>query len=121
MKIKEIIAQLNENVGDVANHEKAVKLRRALLIVGVIVAALGMAGIIYFFASFVMQGEAAFNAFPEGEFGPSQFLPIMGGFMGSGLVFALGATMFKWGFGIMITGKASEFIEEAMETNNIEE
>ncbi len=113
-KLKDIIAELNNNISDIANQEKAVKLRRALMIIGGILAIVGIVGVIYYFAAFGNAGFEQvdnFHSDPTSTFNP---IPIMIKFVVSGIIAGIGTTIFKLGLSITIAGVTTKFAGDVL-------
>ena len=109
----EEIKALNSDVNNVANSEKAKKLRKKLLSIGLPMAIIGCVGV---FVCFVLFATAGFSAFGENGFTARILVPfilfIPFGFLGS-----IGAIIASYGFKIVVTGYATELIDETVGNN----
>lgn len=106
------IIRLNSDVKSVANSEKAKKLRKKLMSIGLPLMIIGYVGALACFIAFTIGG---FSAVGEQSFGlPTGvlipfFLLIPFGIMG-----AIGTVIFKLALSIIITGYAADLVEETV-------
>ena len=108
--LQETIKALNADVKNIANCEKAKKLRKKLLTIGIILAAVGYAGLFTCFILFVTAGDKAFtdNGFSSRIIIPFVlFIPF--GFMGG-----IGSMIASLGLKIVVTGYATNLINEVV-------
>ena len=111
--LQETIKALNADVKDVANCEKAKNLRKKLIKIGLPLSIIGWLGVFVCFVLFATAGNAAFgpNGFSARLIVPMVlFLPlfIMGG---------IGSTIAGHGFNIVVTGYATNLIDEVVGNN----
>lgn len=100
------IKDLNADVKNVANCEKAKKLRKKLLGIGLTMAIVGLLGLITCFA---MIFVTAANM----EFSSVVFIPMIF-FFPSGVLFAIGTYISSLGFQIMAAGYTTNLIDETV-------
>ncbi len=103
------IAELNNDINNVANSKKAKKLRKRLLTIGLILAILGFGGLFTCFTLFVVNGANS-NSFGPG---PGIIIPFIL-FVPSGFVGGIGMMIFHLGLSIVITGYTSNLINETV-------
>lgn len=112
--LMEEITRLNNGLNTVANCERAKKLRKKLLGIGIPMAVVGFGGVAVCFILFATAGMGAFA--PHGGFSARVLVPffllVPFGMMGS-----LGATIAGLGFKILATGYTSNLIDEAVGHN----
>lgn len=108
--LRETIKALNADVRDVATCEKAKKLRKTLLSVGLTLAICGFAGVFVCLILFVTAGPDAFG--PNG-FTARIIVPFLL-FIPCGLIGATGATLASFGLKIVITGYTANLIDETV-------
>ncbi|MBP5466529.1 MAG: zinc ribbon domain-containing protein [Clostridia bacterium] len=107
------IKALNSDVKNAANGERAKKLRKKLLSVGLPIAIIGFVGV---FTCIVLFTTAGFDAFGEHGFTARVLVPffliipfaVVGGF---------GSTIASLGFKIVIVGYTSDLIDETVGNN----
>ena len=106
------IVKLNGDVNNVANSEKAKKLRKKLLTIGITLTVLGFGGVITCFTLFVVNGVSNFNSSSFGP-GPGIIIPFIL-FVPCGLIGGIGTMITHMGFSIVITGYTANLIEETV-------
>lgn len=112
--LRDTIKELNADVNNVANCEKAKALRKKLLIIGLPMAILGFLGV---FVCFVLFATAGFDAFdPNGGFTARVMVPFIL-FLPCGAVGGIGAQIAALGFKIVVTGYTSNLINETVGNN----
>ena len=111
--LQETIKALNADVKNVANCEKAKKLRKKLLTIGLPLAIGGFLGVFICFALFATAGM---NAFGPNGFTARLMVPFLL-FMPCGVVGAIGSMIASLGFKIVITGYTTNLINEAVGNN----
>jgi len=104
MNLRESIKALNADVKNVANCEKAKKLRKKLLSIGLPLAIIGFLGVFTCFIYFVIAGSKGFT-----------LLPII--FVFCGLIAGIGSSLASLGFQIVITGYTTSLIDETVGNN----
>ena len=103
------ILELNRDVNNVANSEKAKKLKKKLLNIGIPLAVLGFGGAITCFALFTILG---FTGVQNGDgFGMGILIPFLL-FVPCGIVGGIGMSITSMGLSITITGYASNLVDE---------
>ena len=107
--LKNTIKELNSDVNNVANSEKATKLRKKLIKIGLSVAIPGFTSVLGGFITF-MIGNICYGFGVVSIIGFVLFL--LGGFAG-----AIGMTIASYGFSIVIVGKTSQLINETVGNN----
>ena len=111
--LRETIKGLNANVNNVANSEKATKLRKKLLSIGLTLAILGFLGVFVCFAIFAIS---SFNAVNTNAFSTGIIVPCLLIFP-FGIMGSIGAVIASLGFQIVITGYATNLIDETVGNN----
>ena len=111
--LQDTIKALNADVSNVANCEKAKKLRKTLLCIGIPMAAVGFIGLFTCFALFATAGMKAFG--PNG-FTARVMVPFIL-FIPFGLLGGIGASITSLGLKIVITGYATNLIDEVVGNN----
>ena len=111
--LRETIKGLNANVNNVANSEKAIKLRKKLLSIGLTLAILGFLGVFVCFAIFAIL---SFNAVNTNTFSTGIIVPCLLIFP-FGIMGSIGAVIASLGFQIVITGYATNLIDETVGNN----
>lgn len=109
----ETIKALNADANNVANSEKAKKLRKKLISIGLPLAIVGFLGALICFALFATAG---FDAFGENGFTARILVPFIL-FLPCGAVGGIGATIASLGFKIVITGYTTNLINETVGNN----
>ena len=109
--IKNEIIELNKGVNDVTNSIKAKKLKKRLLIIGITLTVLGFGGVITCFTLFTINGFKSVGN--DYDFGPSLgvIIPFIL-FLPCGIVGGIGMSITNLGLSIVITGYASNLINE---------
>lgn len=111
--LQETINALNADVKNIANCEKAKKLRKKLLAIGLPVAIGGFLGLFICFALFITAGM---NAFGPNGFTARVMVPFLL-FIPCGVVGAIGASIASLGFKIVVTGYTTNLINETVGNN----
>jgi hypothetical protein len=108
--LQETIKALNADVNNVANSDKAKKLRKKLLSIGLPIAVVGFLGAFVCFILYVTAGDAAFgeNGFTARLLVPF-FLIVPCAIIGS-----IGAMIASYGFRIAVTGYTANLINETV-------
>ena len=121
--LRNIVKELNYDISDVANSEKAKKLRKTLLCIGIPMLVIGIVGTITCFVLFVIggvnqqpqlptnPGEGVSLGFPSEMLIP--FFLIIPCF----IIFALGVELTSLGLKIIATGFTSKLIDETVGNN----
>ncbi|MBQ6979208.1 MAG: zinc ribbon domain-containing protein [Clostridia bacterium] len=106
----ETIKSLNADVNNVANCEKAKKLRKKLLSIGL---SIGICGLLGVFVCFAFAATAGFDAF--GPNGPTAriMIPFLL-FIPCSIVAVIGFAIASLGFKIVITGYTTDLINETI-------
>lgn len=108
MKILDTIKKLNADASNLANQEKAKKLRKRLLTAGIILAVLGFGGAVACFALF-----AAFSMSFQTNYILIPLLLMIPCFIAGGIgVFCIYA-----GFAIILTGVSTKFIAKSLSSH----
>ncbi len=111
--LAEEITRLNNNLNTVANCEKAKKLRKTLLSIGIPMAVVGFLGM---FVCFILFATAGLDAITPDGFGARILIPFCL-FLPCGVVGGIGATIAGLGFKILATGYTSNLIDETIGFN----
>ncbi len=112
--LQETIKALNADVKNVANCEKAKKLRKKLLSIGMPLAICGFLGV---FVCFVLFATAGFKAFkPNGGFTARILVPFIL-IIPCAAIGGIGSTLTSLGLKIVITGYTTNLIDEAVGNN----
>ena len=111
--LSETIKLLNADVKNVANCEKAKKLRKKLLTIGLTMAVVGFLGV---FICFVLFTTATFSDVGSDGFSARILVPFIL-FVPCGMVGGVGLSIASLGFRIVITGYASNLIDETVGNN----
>lgn len=111
--LQESIKALNADVKTVANCEKAKKLRKKLLTIGLILSICGYLGVFICFILFVTAGSGAFSS---SGFTPRILIPFIL-FVPCGFIGGLGSMITTLGLKIVITGYTSDLIDETVGNN----
>ena len=109
-KWNEEIKRLNADVKTVANCERAKKLRKKLLCIGLPLAIVGFVGT---FVCFVLFATAGTDAFGRNGFSARLIVPFVL-FFPSFVIGSIGLLIARTGFQIVVTGYAAELIDEAV-------
>lgn len=107
--LQETIKSINADVSNVANCEKAKKLRRKLLSIGLPMAILGFIGVFVCFALFATAGFDNIGTARE-------IIPFIL-FIPCGAIGGIGSTIASLGFKIVITGYTTNLINETVGNN----
>ena len=111
--LQETIKALNADVNNVANCEKAKKLRKKLLTIGLPLAIGGYLGVFICFVLFATAGSSGVG--PNGFTG-RVIIPFVL-FMPCGIIGSIGANITSLAFKIIVTGYTSELINETVGNN----
>ena len=111
--LEDTIKSLNADVKNVANCEKAKKLRKKLLAIGLPLAIIGFVGA---FICFVLFVTAGFNDVEPSGFAVSTIVPFIL-IIPCTLVGALGTVIASLGFKIIVTGYTTNLINETVGNN----
>ena len=111
--LQETIKALNADVKNVANCEKAKKLRKKLLTIGL---PLAIGGFLGMFICFALFATAGMNAFGPNGFTARIMVPFLL-FVPCGVVGALGSMIASLGFKIVVTGYTTNLINETVGNN----
>lgn len=112
-RLSEEIKTLNNDVKDIANCERAKKLRKKLLSIGLPMAIIGFLGVFVCFALFATAGS---NTFGENGFTARILVPFIL-FVPCGIVCGIGLAISLLGFKIVITGFTTQLIDETVGNN----
>ncbi len=115
--IKNTIRDLNSNVNNATNCERAKKLRRSLLFTGITMALIGFVGVI---VCFILFATAGLNAFSSTGFSARILVPFFL-IIPFGIIGGIGTMIAKIGFTIVVAGyvsKATDTIIENSEENS---
>lgn len=109
--LRDEIVKLNKDVGNIANCEKAKKLRKKLLQIGLPLAIVGGIGIFVCFILFAtLSFGASFDSISRSLIPFFLMIPCM-------LITAVGANLTKIGLSIVITGYVSNVADEVVGNN----
>ncbi len=111
--LRETIISLNSDVKSVTNCERAKKLRKKLLAIGLILAIVGLAGVI---ACFVLLATAGLGAFTETGFSARMIVPFVC-VIPSALIASVGAIIARLGFQIVVVGYTTDVVDEVVGNN----
>ena len=111
--LQETIKALNADVKNVANCEKAKRLRKKLLAIGLPLAIGGFLGVFICFALFATAG---FDAMGPNGFSARIMVPFLL-FIPCGVVGGIGSRIASLGFKIVITGYTANLINETVGNN----
>ena len=111
--LQETIKALNADVKNVANCEKAKRLRKKLLAIGLPLAICGFLGVFIFFVLFATAG---FDAIGSNGFSARIMVPFLL-FIPCGVVGGIGSMIASLGFKIVITGYTTNLINETVGNN----
>ena len=111
--LQETIKALNADVKNVANCEKAKRLRKKLLVIGLPLAICGFLGVFICFALFATAG---FDAMGSNGFSARIMVPFLL-FIPCGVVGGIGSMIASLGFKIVITGYTTDLINETVGNN----
>jgi len=109
-KLSDYIKELNANINNLANSEKAKTLRKQLIIAGIIMMIVGFCGAFICFISFALISANSMGSFtpgfPKGIFIPF-FLIIPLSLIGS-----IGLFLLRAGLSILIGGETSKYLDK---------
>lgn len=108
--LRDEVIKLNSDVNDVANCEKAKKLRKRLLSIGIPMALIGMICSITCFIFFVIAGS---KGFPENGYSINVLLPFIL-FLPFSFLTGIGVSLTAYGFKIVVTSYATNLIDETI-------
>ena len=111
--LQDTIKALNADVHNVANCERAKKLRKKLLSIGLPMAIGGYLGV---FICFILFATAGMDAFDENGFTPRVIVPFVL-FMPCGIIGGIGSMIASLGFRIAITGYTTNLINTEIGNN----
>lgn len=111
--LQETIKSLNADINNVANCEKAKKLRKKLLSIGLPMAICGFVGV---FVCFALFATAGFDAFGSNGFTARVMVPFLL-FVPCGAIGSIGSLIASLGFKIVITGYTTNLINETVGNN----
>ena len=111
--LQETIKALNADVKNVANCEKAKKLRKKLLTIGL---PLAIGGFLGTFICFALFATAGMNAFGPNGFTARLIVPFLL-FIPCSVVGAIGSMIASLGFKIVVTGYTTNLINETVGNN----
>ena len=111
--LNETIKALNADVNNVTNCEKAKKLRKQLLSIGLPMAICGFLGVFICFALFATAG---FDAFGPNGFTARLMIPFLF-FLHFAVVGMIGAKLASLGLKIVVTGYTTNLINETIGNN----
>ena len=111
--LQETIKLLNADISNVANCEKAKKLRKKLLSIGLPLAIIGYIGA---FICFILFATAGFDAFGPNGFSSRIIIPFVL-FVPCGFIGGVGSIIASLGFKIVITGYTTNLINESIGNN----
>lgn len=112
--LAEEIKMLNSDVNSVANCERAKKLRKTLLSIGIPMAIIGLISLFTCFISFILIAVNAVNSFDGSGFPTAIIVPFVF-FIPSGMVFGVGSGIASMGFKIVVVGYTSNLVDEALD------
>lgn len=104
------IVELNKDVNNVANSERAKALRKKLITIGLVLAILGFGGV---FVCFILFVTAGMDAFGDNGFTPRVLVPFIL-LMPCALIGSLGAAILRMGLSIAITGYTSKLVNDTV-------
>lgn len=108
--LQDTIKALNADVSNVANCEKAKKLRKKLLSIGLPMAIIGFVGV---FVCFTLFATAGFDAVGPNGFSARILVPFIL-FLPCGVLGGIGAMLASLGFKIVVTGYTTNLINETV-------
>lgn len=111
--LRETIKELNADVKNVANSEKAKKLRKKLLATGLPMAIGGFLGV---FICFTLFATAGFDAMGPNGFSARIMVPFLL-FIPCGILGGIGFMIASLGFKIIVTGYTTNLINETVGYN----
>ena len=111
--LEEEIKALNSDANNVANSEKAKRLRKKLLTIGLPLAIVGFLGV---FVCFVLFATAGFAAFGSNGFTARVLVPFFL-IIPCAVVGGIGSTIAAYGFKIVIVGYTTKLIDNTVGNN----
>ena len=108
--LHETIKALNADVSNVANSEKAKRLRKTLITIGLPMAIVGFLGV---FICFILFATAGMSAFGQNGFTARIIVPFVL-FLPCGAIGGIGANIASLGFKIVVTGYTTNLINETV-------
>lgn len=117
--LTEEIKRLNNGVKNVTNCERAKKLKIKLISIGLPMAILGFIGVLLCIIFLIINVTGTFNSFASSSsisLNAGMFIPIFL-VIPCSIVGGIGAYIAKLGFGILITGYATNLIDETVGNN----
>lgn len=111
--LREEIISLNKDVSNIASCEKAKKLRKKLLSIGLPLAIIGVIGVI---TCFILFATAGFNGFSENGFSARLIVPFCL-FPIFGVIAGIGAYISALGFKILITDYTTNLADSVVGNN----
>ena len=112
-RLRDEIKNLNADLNNVANCEKAKRLRKKLLTIGLTMAIIGGIGLFTCFVLFVTAGRESFT---QNGFSARVLVPYIL-FMPFALLSAIGTNIAHLGFSIVITGYTTNLVNETIGNN----
>lgn len=107
------IKALNSDVKNAANSERAKKLRKKLLCIGLPIAIIGFAGVL---TCFILFATAGFDAFGDHGFTARVMVPFVL-IIPFAIIGSVGSAISSLGFKIIIVGYTSDLIDETVGNN----
>lgn len=108
--LQNTITKLNADVSDTLNQEKAKKLRKKLIAIGLSLAIIGFVGV---FVCFTLFATAGFDAFGEHGFTARVIVPFVL-FIPFGMLGGVGSMLASLGFKILIAGETTKFVDKSI-------
>jgi len=108
--LHETIKALNADVSNVANSEKAKRLRKTLITIGLPMAIVGFLGV---FICFILFATAGMSAFGQNGFTARIIVPFVL-FLPCAAIGGIGANIASLGFKIVVTGYTTNLINETV-------
>ncbi len=112
-QLNEEIIRLNNSAKTIANCEKAKRLRKKLLSIGIPLTIIGFGGV---FICFIAFATAGMDAFDSNGFTPRVLIPFFM-FIPCAVVGGIGSSIANLGFKILITGYTTNIIDETVGNN----
>jgi len=114
-KLRDTIIALNSDVNNVANCEKAKKLRKKLMTIGLILTIIGGLGVIGCFAGFAISGMNFGTGSSMGF--PTGVIVCFVLFLPFGVILSIGCALLSLAVRIVITGYTTNLIDETIGNN----
>ena len=111
--LRDEIVSLNSDVKNITNCEKAKKLRKKLLSIGLPLAIIGFLGVFVCFVFFVISG---FDGFSDGGFPASTIVPFIL-IIPFAVMASIGTTLSSLAFKIIITGYTTDLADSVVGNN----